>query len=79
MTTKKLRSVRNADPVKGESPKGPVRRKSIKANSNSEPVPTDDEIARKAYELWVDRGCPMGSPDKDWFRAKDELTLKATA
>jgi hypothetical protein len=31
------------------------------------------DIAALAYQLWHDRGCPMGSPDEDWFRAEDEL------
>ena len=32
-----------------------------------------DEIAALAYELWLERGCPLGSPEVDWFRAKEEL------
>jgi len=31
------------------------------------------EIATLAYQLWNDRGCPMGSPEEDWFRAEHEL------
>ena len=30
-------------------------------------------IARLAYDLWQKRGCPIGSPDEDWFRAENEL------
>ena len=33
----------------------------------------ESEIAALAYELWQERGCPIGSPDKDWFRAEQEL------
>jgi len=32
------------------------------------------EIAALAYQLWNDRGCPIGSPEEDWFRAEMELT-----
>ena len=32
-----------------------------------------DEIATLAHELWQARGCPYGSPEKDWFRAEAEL------
>ena len=32
-----------------------------------------DEIAELAYQLWVKRGCPDGSPDEDWLRAEEEL------
>jgi Protein of unknown function (DUF2934) len=31
------------------------------------------EIAARAHELWVARGCPEGSPEEDWFRAAEEL------
>jgi hypothetical protein len=31
------------------------------------------DIAALAYQLWNDRGCPIGSPDEDWFRAENEL------
>ena len=32
------------------------------------------EIAALAYQLWKDRGCPIGSPDEDWLLAEAELT-----
>jgi hypothetical protein len=31
------------------------------------------EIAERAHQLWVERGCPEGSPEEDWFRAAEEL------
>lgn len=37
------------------------------------PVVTADEIAERAYAYWVQRGCPMGSPDQDWLRAEHDL------
>lgn len=37
-------------------------------------IPSDADIARKAYALWEGRGRPMGSPDEDWYRAQQELT-----
>ena len=30
-----------------------------------------------AYELWLGRGCPIGSPEVDWFRAEELLTSRA--
>ena len=30
-------------------------------------------IERVAYEFWVQRGCPTGSPEEDWFRAEQQL------
>jgi hypothetical protein len=32
------------------------------------------EIALCAYEYWQERGCPLGTPETDWFRAEQELT-----
>jgi hypothetical protein len=37
------------------------------------PHPTHDEIARRAYSYWEQRGRPEGSPEVDWFRAEQEL------
>ena len=34
------------------------------------------EISALAYELWIQRGCPLGSPEVDWFRAKEDLRRK---
>jgi hypothetical protein len=28
-----------------------------------------------AYALWVERGCPIGSPEVDWFEAQRRLGL----
>lgn len=33
----------------------------------------DGDVARHAYHLWEQRGCPEGCPDEDWYRAKREL------
>src|SRR5882762_8245492 len=38
-------------------------------NVISEP-PNQGEISALAYELWIQRGCPLGSLEVDWFRAK---------
>ena len=32
-----------------------------------------DEVAVRAYELWQERGCPIGSPEIDWLRAEEDL------
>jgi hypothetical protein len=38
-----------------------------------------DDIAARAFQLWLDRGSPEGSPEEDWFRAAEELRLRKTA
>jgi hypothetical protein len=35
--------------------------------------PDEDAIAKLAYDLWIERGCPEGSPEEDWFRASGLL------
>lgn len=32
-----------------------------------------ERIAVLAYEFWQERGCPIGSPEVDWFRAEEEI------
>jgi hypothetical protein len=38
-----------------------------------EPVVSDAEIARRAYEIWESRGCPPGDGADNWQAAKTEL------
>ena len=28
---------------------------------------------RAAFFLWEQRGCPLGTPEVDWFRAEEEM------
>jgi hypothetical protein len=37
------------------------------------PGPTHEEIAKLAYQLWEERGAPIGSPEVDWARAEQAL------
>jgi hypothetical protein len=30
-------------------------------------------IEALAYQLWLQRGCPTGDDQQDWFRAEEEL------
>ena len=39
-------------------------------------MPTD--IATLAYQLWLERGGPIGSDQEDWFRAEMMLTNAGT-
>jgi hypothetical protein len=43
-------------------------------NASTSPDPAD--VALLAYQLWSDRGCPVGSPEEDWFRAEEELRVR---
>lgn len=35
---------------------------------------SNEEIARRAYEIWQSRGCPQGDGSDDWQAALDELS-----
>lgn len=53
-----------SDSASGQSPTGGVDRGG---------EPTTEDIARRAYRCWHERGCPEGSPEVDWCRAEEEL------
>jgi hypothetical protein len=36
-----------------------------------------DEMQRLAYAYWEKRGRPLGSPEDDWFPAKEQLEPRA--
>ena len=37
-----------------------------------------EETSLQAYQLWLERGCPIGSPEEDWLRAETEIHLRTT-
>jgi hypothetical protein len=37
---------------------------------------SEEEIARRAYEIWQSRGCPEGDGSEDWQAAKAELIAR---
>jgi len=39
----------------------------------AQPQPSQEAIAALAYQYWQERGCPIGSPEEDWFRAERAL------
>jgi len=45
----------------------------------SEPSPNHEAIEAMAYQLWLLRGCPIGSDEEDWYRAEAELKDKHQA
>ena len=60
-----------------------MKTKAVKRGGPTEPVvepPADsqftEQLAKLAYVLWEERGCPHGSPDADWYQAEREMTEK---
>jgi hypothetical protein len=39
--------------------------------------PTQDQIAARAYEIYLQRGATPGDPMQDWLRAEHELNAPA--
>jgi hypothetical protein len=39
----------------------------------------EDAIRAKAYELWLERGCPPGSAEEDWLEAERLLGVQPEA
>jgi Protein of unknown function (DUF2934) len=46
---------------------------------DSASVKKDQEIAKLAYELWIQRGCPISSPEEDWYSAEEHIHGRATS
>jgi hypothetical protein len=38
-----------------------------------------EDIARLAYAIWQDRGCPHGSDVEDWLEAERQLSKQQAA
>jgi hypothetical protein len=41
--------------------------------------PTHEEIARLAYQFWLERGCEHGHDLEDWKRAEEQLRQRYAA
>ena len=56
-------------------PKQPTRKNIQKESplSSDRAEQGEEAIARLAYQLWLQRSCPVGSPEDDWFRAENLL------
>ncbi len=37
----------------------------------------EHEIAELAYRHWINRGCPMGTPEEDWYLAEQDLRCRS--
>lgn len=40
---------------------------------------TEEQIAKRAYDLWESRGCPLGDGSNDWQVAKTQLLAENRA
>jgi hypothetical protein len=51
----------------------------LSRTSTDVPGPSHEEIARRAYQLWEERGKPLGSDEENWHRAEHELHHQSAA
>ena len=66
-TRKTIKSGKVTAPMAVKAPKG------IAQVAKAKHEPTHDEIAVRAYELYLDRGGLQGHHEEDWLRAESEL------
>ena len=57
----------------------PPKKQTKSATESPEPVPTPDEIARRAYEIFITRGEEHGRDVDDWLQAEAELLSESAA
>ncbi len=50
------------------------QQKKSRSNGSKPTQPTQDEIALRAYHIYLERGCTPGDPLADWVRAERELS-----
>lgn len=46
------------------------------AQPTAAPKVTHERIAMRAYEKWLQRGCPHGTDQQDWLEAEAELSAE---
>jgi hypothetical protein len=56
-----------------------VHAESLLAMSGGDAVPTHDQIAARAFELWEARGRPLGDDQGDWYEAERQLRAHGPA
>ena len=47
--------------------------KAKKTAARTASLPTHEGIAKRAYEIYLERGCLPGDPMQDWLQAEQEL------
>ena len=62
---------------KSSSKRTPRKQSPAPSADIHDPSISNEDVARRAYSLWEERGRPFGSPEEDWYKAKDELRASA--
>ncbi len=62
-----------AKTARGESSSIPTTPEANKTSESTRARPTDEEIAVRAYHIYLERGEAEGNPSDDWLQAEREL------
>lgn len=66
--------------VHGENGNGLLAKSAVvstAAGNNHQSSPNvEEQIRRRAYELYMERGGHGGSPEQDWLRAQEEISAR---
>lgn len=75
MATKKVETKQSSTKKSAPTPASRITRAKTEAPKLSRPAhqPSYDEIAHRAYEYYVRRGCAHGHHLEDWYRAEMDL------
>jgi hypothetical protein len=61
-------------PPRGAAAIPPPRKTELhRVAAPSRPLPTHEQIARRAYEIWIQSGCEAGRDSENWAQAEREL------
>lgn len=64
-----------ARPSRGASAIPPPRKAELhRVSASTRPPPSHDQIARRAYEIWIQSGYVTGRDSENWAQAERELS-----
>jgi hypothetical protein len=63
-----------AKTARGAAKPNPTSEEPNEPTESSTLQPTDEEIALRAYHIYLERGETEGNPTDDWLQAESELT-----
>jgi Protein of unknown function (DUF2934) len=69
------RTQARSTPSASKKTESPAPEKHTAPPRNAPTLPTREQIARRAYELFLARGGAHGHHEQDWFQAERELKL----
>lgn len=64
--------------ISTDKPSGPKETPAELTTESPRPAPPEEgDVAELAYRRWLERGCPQGSAEEDWFEAEREVRSRS--